>query len=143
MERYFTNTANTDVINGLSESTLRAIIKNARILNKDLENYDAWAEICLAGNIAHNGLLGLGRQQDWACHGMEHELSAIYDIAHGAGLSILTPAWMRYVYRENINMFLQFSVNVMGIQGGFRNPEEIKFLPIFLDLLSKNLKNTK
>lgn len=125
MERYFTNTANTDVIDGLSESTLRAIIKNARILNKDLENYDAWAEICLAGNIAHNGLLGLGRQQDWACHGMEHELSAIYDIAHGAGLSILTPAWMRYVYRENINMFLQFSVNVMGIQGGFRNPEEI------------------
>ena len=125
MERYFTNTLHTDVIDGLSESTLRTIMKNARILNKNLRNYDAWAEICLGGNIAHNGLLGLGRDQDWACHAMEHELSAIYDIPHGAGLAVLTPAWMRYVYHDNINMFLQFAVNVMGVEGGFREQEQI------------------
>lgn len=125
MERYFTNTLHTDVIDGLCESTLRAIMKNAKILNKDLGNYDAWAEICLGGNIAHNGLLGLGRDQDWACHAMEHELSAIYDIPHGAGLAILTPSWMRYVYHDNMNMFLQFAVNVMGVEGGFREQEEI------------------
>jgi alcohol dehydrogenase YqhD (iron-dependent ADH family) len=125
MERYFTNTLHTDVIDGLCESTLRAIMKNAKILNKNLGNYDAWAEICLGGNVAHNGLLGLGRDQDWACHAMEHELSAIYDIPHGAGLAILTPSWMRYVYRDNMNMFLQFAVNVMGVEGGFREQEEI------------------
>jgi len=125
MERYFTNTLHTDIIDGLSESTLRTIMKNARILNKNLGNYDAWAEICLGGNIAHNGLLGLGRDQDWACHAMEHELSAIYDIPHGAGLAILTPSWMRYVCHDNMNMFLQFAVNVMGVEGGFREQEEI------------------
>ena len=125
MERYFTNTLHTDIIDGLCESTLRSIMKNAKTLNKDLGNYDAWAEICLGGNIAHNGLLGLGRDQDWACHAMEHELSAIYDIPHGAGLAILTPSWMRYVYHDNMNMFLQFAVNVMGVEGGFRDQEEI------------------
>ena len=87
MERYFTNTLHTDVIDGLCESILRTIIKNAKTLNKNLGNYDAWEEICLGGNIAHNGLLGVGRDQDWACHAMEHELSAIYDIPDGAGLA--------------------------------------------------------
>ncbi|PRR82419.1 iron-containing alcohol dehydrogenase [Clostridium vincentii] len=125
MERYFTNTLHTDVIDGLCESVLRTIMKNGRTLNKNLGNYDAWAEICLGGNIAHNGLLGVGRDQDWACHAMEHELSAIYDIPHGAGLAILTPFWMRYVCHDNMNMFLQFAVNVMGVEGGFRDQEEI------------------
>lgn len=141
MERYFTNTLHTDVIDGLCESTLRTIMKNARILNKNLGNYDAWAEICLGGNIAHNGLLGLGRDQDWACHGMEHELSAIYDIPHGAGLSVLTPSWMRYVCHDNMNMFLQFAVNVMGVEGGFREQEEIVMEGINrLEVFYKELK---
>ena len=78
-----------------------------------------------SGTVAHNGLVGMGRQQDWACHVMEHELSAIYDVAHGAGLAVLTPAWMQYVYKENINMFVQFAVNVMGVEGSFRDPERI------------------
>ena len=125
MERYFTSTIHTDVTDGLCESTLKAIMKNALVLNKDSSNYDAWAEVSFAGTIAHNGLLGLGRAQDWACHKMEHELSALYDVAHGAGLSVLTPFWMRYVYKSNINMFLQFAVNVMGVQASFREPEAI------------------
>ena len=87
MERYFTNTTHTDVTDGLCESVLRTIMSNARILKRDHTNYDAWAEIALAGTVAHNGLLGLGREEDWGCHNMEHELSAIYDVAHGAGLA--------------------------------------------------------
>ncbi|MBR0598714.1 iron-containing alcohol dehydrogenase [Sinanaerobacter chloroacetimidivorans] len=123
MERYFTNTLHTDVTDGLCESTLKAIMKNALILKDDMQNYDAWAEVSFAGSIAHNGLLGLGRMQDWACHKMEHELSAIYDVAHGAGLAAVTPSWMRSVYQENIGMFLQFAVNVMGVEASFRDPD--------------------
>jgi alcohol dehydrogenase YqhD (iron-dependent ADH family) len=63
--------------------------------------------------------------QDWACHGMEHELSAIYDVVHGAGLAVLTPAWMQYVYRDNVNMFVQFAVNVMGVKGSYRDPDAL------------------
>lgn len=125
LERYFTNTTHTDVTDGLCESTLKAIMKNAMVLDKDSKNYDAWAEVSFAGTIAHNGLLGLGRTQDWACHRMEHELSAVYDVAHGAGLSVMTPSWMRYVYKSNINMFVQFAVNVMGVEASFREPEAI------------------
>jgi alcohol dehydrogenase YqhD (iron-dependent ADH family) len=124
-ERYFTTTIQADVTDGLCESTLKAIMKNAKVLNEDSRNYDAWAEVSFAGTIAHNGLLGLGRSQEWACHKIEHELSALYDIAHGAGLAVIIPAWMRYVYKENINMFVQFAVNVMGVEASFRDPEAI------------------
>ncbi len=125
MERYFTNTIKADVTDGLCESTLKAIMKNAKVLNDDIRDYDAWAEVSFGGTIAHNGLLGLGRTQEWACHKMEHELSAIYDVAHGAGLAVVTPAWMRYVYKENINMFVQFAVNVMGVEASFRDPDAV------------------
>lgn len=124
-ERYFTNTKHTDLTDGLCEATLRTIMKNALLVTKNSQDYDAWAEVGFAGTVAHNGLVGMGREQDWACHNMEHELSAIYDVAHGAGLAILTPAWMQYVYKDNINMFLQFAVNVMGVEGSYRDPEGI------------------
>lgn len=124
-ERYFTNTLHTDLTDGLCETTLKTIMKNALLVIKDSKNYDAWCQVGFGGTIAHNDLLGLGREQDWACHGMEHELSAIYDVAHGAGLAVLTPAWMQYVYKTNINMFLQFAVNVMGVEGSFRDPDTI------------------
>ena len=124
-ERYFTNTTHTDLTDGLCETTLKAIMKNALIVSQNPENYDAWCQVGFGGTIAHNDILGLGRAQDWACHDMEHELSAIYDIAHGAGLAILTPAWMQYVYKTNINMFVQFAVNVMGVEGSYRDPDAI------------------
>ena len=97
-ERYFTRTLHTDLSDGLCEATLRTIMRNARILNGNLNDYDAWAEIAFSGNIAHNNLLGVGREQDWACHAMEHELSALYHVDHGAGLAVVTPAWMKYVF---------------------------------------------
>lgn len=124
-ERYFTNTIHTDVTDGLCESTMKAIMKNGKILIKDHRNYDAWAEVSLAGTLAHTGLMGLGRVGDWASHKLEHELSALYDVAHGAGLAVLLPSWARYVYKTNVNMFVQFAVNVMGVEASFREPEAI------------------
>ncbi len=124
-ERYFTNTTHVDLTDALCEATLRTIMSNAPRLMDDPHDYDAWAEIGFAGTVAHNGLLGMGREQDWACHGMEHELSAAYDVAHGAGLAVLTPAWMKYVHKDKLDMFVQFAVNVMGVSKGLRDKEEV------------------
>ena len=122
-ERYFTNTVHTDLTDSLCEATLKTILKNALLVKSDTQNYDAWSEIGLSATFAHNNILGIGREQDWACHGMEHELSAIYDVAHGAGLAVLVPNWMEYVYKDNIAIFTQFAVKVMGMEGGYRPAE--------------------
>jgi alcohol dehydrogenase YqhD (iron-dependent ADH family) len=114
-ERYFTNTLKTDLTDSLCEAALRVIIKNAPILMDDPNDYDAWAEIGFSSTLAHNGLLGMGREEDWASHRIEHQLSAVYDVAHGAGLAVVIPFWMRYVYRDNVGMFAQFAANVMGV----------------------------
>lgn len=124
-ERYFTNTVHTDLTDGLCEAVLRTLIKNAPLALNNPHDYDAWCELGFAGTVAHNGLVGMGREQDWACHNMEHELSAIYDVTHGAGLAVLTPGWMTYVHGDNVNMFVQFAVNVMGVEGSYRDPEAI------------------
>lgn len=124
-ERYFTNTINTNLTDALCEATLRTVMKNAPLAYANMRDYDAWSEIGFGGTVAHNGLLGMGREQDWACHDMEHELSAYYDVAHGAGLAVVTPAWMHYVYKDNIPMFMQFAVNVMGVDVDSRNPDAI------------------
>lgn len=125
MERYFTNTTHTALTDGLCESALKTIMKFAPRVYKDPSDYDSWCEIGFAGALAHNNLLGVGREQDWACHNMEHELSALFDVAHGAGLSALTASWMRYVYKANIPMFMQFAVNVMGVEGSFRESDDL------------------
>jgi alcohol dehydrogenase YqhD (iron-dependent ADH family) len=114
-ERYFTNTVNADLTDSLCEAAMRTIVKNGPAVFKDPHNYDAWAEIGFSAMIAHNGLLGMGREEDWASHRIEHQLSAVYDVAHGAGLAALTPFWMEYVYKDNVGIFAQFAVNVMGV----------------------------
>ena len=124
-ERYFTHTEHTDLTDGLCETVLKTLMRNALLAKQDMQSYDAWAELGFAGTVAHNGLVGMGRRQDWSCHVMEHELSALYDVAHGAGLAVLTPGWMQYVYRDNVPMFVQFAVNVMGVEGSFRDPDAV------------------
>ncbi len=114
-ERYFTNTKNVDFTDELCEATLRSIIKNCRNVLKEPNNYEYRAEIMWAGCIAHNGLLGTGREEDWASHQIEHELSAFYDVAHGAGLAVIFPIWMKYVYEHDTKRFVQFAKNVWGI----------------------------
>jgi alcohol dehydrogenase YqhD (iron-dependent ADH family) len=78
-----------------------------------------------AGALAHNDLLGTGRKGDWASHMIEHELSGIYDVAHGAGLAVIFPAWMEYVYKEDLNRFVQYAVRVWGIDDFFNEPPRI------------------
>lgn len=125
-ERYFTKTVSTDLTDALAEATLKVIMKNAVLVMENPSDYDAWAQIGHSGSMAHTDILGLGRSQEWSCHPMEHELSAVYDVAHGAGLAVLTPAWMTYVYKENIPMFVQFAVNVMGVtECSYREPEAV------------------
>ncbi|OPZ78047.1 MAG: NADH-dependent butanol dehydrogenase A [Alphaproteobacteria bacterium ADurb.Bin438] len=124
-ERYFTNSLHTDVTDGLCEATLKTIIRNAKILVKDYRNYNAWAEIMWSGTIAHNGMLGVGRVEDWASHMIEHQLSAFYNIAHGEGLAIINPAWMRYVFKDNIKMFVQYAINVHGVDSSLRDEEAL------------------
>jgi alcohol dehydrogenase len=125
MERYFTNVEHVDLTDRLCEATLKTIINNAPIALEKPEDYAARAEIMWAGTIAHNDLLSTGRIGDWASHRIEHELSGIYDIAHGAGLSIIFPAWMKYVYKHNLNRFVQFAVRVWDVDLAFENSEAI------------------
>lgn len=115
MERYFVNTACCDVTDRLIEGTARSIIKYAPKTIAEPDNYDYRAEILLAGTIAHNGSLDIGRGGDWACHQIEHQLSAYYDIAHGAGLAVIFPAWMEYVSRKNPAKLIQFGRRVFDI----------------------------
>lgn len=115
-ERYFTNTKHVDLTDELCEATLRSIIKNARLVLSEPGNYDYRAEIMLAGKIAHDDSLGIGREEDWASHTIEHQLSAYYDIAHGAGLAIIFPSWMNQVYKHDVKRFARFARNVWGVQ---------------------------
>lgn len=125
MERYFTNVDHVDLTDRLCEATLKTVINNTPVALKDPTNYDSRAEIMWAGTIAHNDLLGTGRIGDWASHRIEHELSGIYDIAHGAGLSIIFPAWMKYVYKHDVNRFVQFAVKVWDVDMPYESPEDI------------------
>jgi alcohol dehydrogenase YqhD (iron-dependent ADH family) len=116
MERYFTQTQAVEVTDRLCEAVLLAVIKEAPIVIREPNNYDARANIMWAGTVAHNGICGVGREEDWATHGLEHELSALYGVAHGAGLAVMFPAWMQYVYTSGIDRFVQFAVRVWGIE---------------------------
>lgn len=124
LERYFTNEPNVDLTDRLCEGTMKAIIDNALRLNVDPMDYNARAEIMLSGMVAHNDSLSMGRLGDWASHDIEHELSGIYDIAHGAGLSIIFPAWMKFVYKHDVNRFAQFANRVFNIDINVNNLEE-------------------
>jgi len=120
MERYFSQGGPSELTDGIAEALMRTVIRNAKILKEEPQNYDARAEIMWAGSLAHNDLTGCGRAGngrtgDWATHQLEHELSGIYDVPHGAGLAAMWGSWARYVYRENPERFRQFAVNVMGV----------------------------
>ncbi|WP_078380079.1 iron-containing alcohol dehydrogenase [Sutcliffiella halmapala] len=116
LERYFTNVKHVELTDRLCEATLKTIINNAPTVLENPTNYDARAEIMWAGTIAHNDLLGTGRIGDWASHDIEHEISGIYDIAHGAGLAIIFPAWMKYVYKHDVKRFAQFANRVWDVE---------------------------
>lgn len=115
MERYFSNTPDCEVTDRMCESLLTAIIAEAPTVISDPENYQARANLMWAGTMAHNGVCGVGRAEDWTSHGMEHELSALYGVAHGAGLSVVFPAWLSYVSKFNPAKVEQFGRRVFGV----------------------------
>ncbi|MBK5242331.1 iron-containing alcohol dehydrogenase [Clostridium sp.] len=124
MERYFTNSENVELTDRLIEAAMKTVINNVTTVLDQADNYDAWAEIMWTGTIAHNNLLNTGRVGDWGSHDIEHELSGIYDVSHGAGLAVIFPAWMQYVYNHDINRFAQFAVRVWNVENSFWSPEQ-------------------
>ncbi|PKO01086.1 MAG: NADH-dependent alcohol dehydrogenase [Chloroflexi bacterium HGW-Chloroflexi-4] len=125
MERYFTNVQHVELTDRLIEATMKTLISQAPLVLENPNNYDAWSEIMWAGTVAHNNLLNTGRIGDWASHEIEHEISGIYDIAHGAGLAVVFPAWMKYVWQHDLNRFVQWSVRVWNVEMDVFNPEVV------------------
>ncbi len=122
-ERYFTNTQDVEVTDRVIEGLLSTMIHEAPRVMENPDDYQARANIMWAGMMAHNNCCGVGRVQDWASHDMEHELSAIYDCAHGAGLAVVFPAWMSYTMEHDVMRFAQLAVRVWGCPMDFAHPE--------------------
>lgn len=123
-ERYFTNTKNVETTDRLCEAVLLAMINETPKVIADPNNYEARANIMWAGMVAHNNIVGVGRDQDWNSHGIEHELSGMYDCAHGAGLAVIMPAWMKFVMKHDVMRFAQFATRVWGCKMDFSDPEK-------------------
>lgn len=121
-ERYFSNTKDCEITDRLCEAVLQTIIAEAPKVIEKPDDYQARANIMWAGMIAHNNICGVGREQDWVSHQMEHELSAFYEATHGAGLAVMAPAWMEYASAKNPDKFVQFAVRVWGCEMDFENP---------------------
>ncbi|MCL2880638.1 MAG: iron-containing alcohol dehydrogenase, partial [Treponema sp.] len=131
MERYFTRENHVELSDEMCEGAMRAIIRNARrIFSGGEHDYDARAEIMWAGSLAHNNIFGVGRISDWASHNIGHELSALYDLAHGAALSVIFPAWFRYTINSDIKnglapmRFARFAKKVWGVDGAYYDPAQ-------------------
>jgi alcohol dehydrogenase YqhD (iron-dependent ADH family) len=123
MERYFTNTTDVEITDRLCEGILLTIIKEAPKALANSADYESRANLMWAGMVAHNDICGVGRETDWSSHQMEHELSAFYDVAHGAGLAVMFPAWMKYVMHHDVMRFAQFAIRVWGCEMDFQQPE--------------------
>lgn len=122
-ERYFTNTPDVALTDRLCEAVMKTIVDAAPKALADHSDYASHADLMWAGMLAHNNSCGIGRDQDWASHQIEHELSAFYDCAHGAGLAVVMPAWMEYVCGHDVMRFARFAVNVFGCEMDFAHPE--------------------
>ena len=123
MERYFSPEDDMDLTDAVAEAVMRSMMENVFKVLADPEDYRARAQIMWGGSIAHNDLTGCGLTGDWATHQLEHELSGLFDVTHGAGLAAIWPSWARYVYKENVSRFVRFAVNVMGVPQDFTDPE--------------------
>ncbi len=126
-ERYFTNTEEVEITDRLCEAVLLTMIKETPTAIAEPDNYGARANIMWAGTVAHNDIVGVGRGQDWNSHAIEHELSGMYDCAHGAGLAVIMPAWMEFVLQHNVMRFSQMAVRIWGCEMDFEKPEKTAY----------------
>lgn len=123
IERYFSDSLQTDLTDRLAEGLLKSVIDSGKIAIDNPENYEARANLMWAGSLSHNDLTGLGRSTFMLCHKIEHELSGMYDsIAHGAGLSVIFPAWAKYVYSTDVERFCQYAQRVWDAPQDSNNP---------------------
>ena len=119
MERWFNQADNMEMTDAISAALMKNVMKYARVLVNEPDNYAARAEIMWAGSLSHNGLTGCATGGgDWASHNMEHELGGLFDVAHGAGLAAVWGTWARYVSHAAPHRFVKFAVDVMGVEAG-------------------------
>jgi alcohol dehydrogenase YqhD (iron-dependent ADH family) len=116
LERYLTNTVDVDLTDKLTEGLIQSVLSAIQEALADSEDYEAHATLMWAGTLAHNNLLGLGREQDWASHQIEHQISAHNDMTHGAGLAVVMPAFMAYTLDKHVDRYYLFATRVMGVQ---------------------------
>ena len=124
MERYFSKYEDMTLTDAIAEALLRTVMDSARVVMREPQNYRHRAQIMWAGSLAHNDLTECGTEKDFATHRLEHELSALFGVTHGAGLAALWPSWARYVKARHLSRFVQFAVNVMGVTNDFAHPED-------------------
>ncbi len=124
-ERYFSNTTGTQLVDAYSEAILRDVMDQALTLKLNPDDYDARADVMWAGTLAHNGLCGVGKVEDWSSHRLEHEISAFYDVPHGAGLAVIIPAWMTFCAKRNRDKLWRFAINVMSVNPTGKTTDEI------------------
>lgn len=124
LERYFGTDGEAPLTDRLAEGLLKEVIEAGRVADRQPDNYEARATLMWAGSLSHNSLTGLGRDWFMSAHQIEHELSGMFDqVAHGAGLSVLFPAWCRYIYRHAVSRFCQYAVRVWNLEMDFAHPE--------------------
>ncbi|MGO4542374.1 iron-containing alcohol dehydrogenase [Paenibacillus sp. 2TAB19] len=125
-EQYFSLTPNTPLQERFCESILQTVIENVQIAIEKPNDATARANLMWCGTMALNGgQISVGMANDWASHGIEHEVSAIYDIPHGAGLAVIFPNWMKYVYKQRVDRFVQYAQRIWGITGEGMTDDEI------------------
>ena len=124
MERYFSKYEDMTLTDAISEALLRTVKDAALVVMQHPEDYRNRAQIMWASSLAHNDLTECGLEKDFATHRLEHELSALFGVTHGAGLAAIWPSWARYVKARHLSRFVQFAVNVMGVENDFSHPEE-------------------
>ena len=124
LERYFTTTENVEATDRLLEGAVLAMMHEARTVMANPKNYDARANIMWCGMVSHNEIMGVGRQQDWTSHHLEHVMSALFNCAHGAGMAVILPAWMSYcIEHGDATRFVQFAVRVLGCDMDYNDPK--------------------
>lgn len=122
MERYFTTVEHTELIDAMSEGLMRTVKTAVLEALENPNDYAARSNLLWAGSLSHNGLTGTGNVGDFACHAIEHEIGAMFDVAHGAGLTAIWSAWAKYVLDVKPDRFAQFGVNVFGVENDFDDP---------------------